>query len=207
MAPEFTYYVPPSTPDIRDAMGRGLFGMITTPKQGNVIPAGVQWVADNGCFGRGYPGDTEWLSWLARRRGDRALCAFATAPDVVGDAVATIRRSTPHLAAIRELGYRAAFVGQDGLEQLPVPWDAFDVFFIGGSTEWKLSDQARTLAAEAQRRGIPVHMGRVNSLKRMLYAREVGCTSADGTYLTFGPKVLLPNAISWIHRIRAEYQT
>jgi hypothetical protein len=30
-------------------------------------------------------------------------------------------------------------------------------------------------------------MGRVNSLKQLRYARDIGCASADGTFITFAP--------------------
>ncbi len=98
---------------------------------------------------------------------------------------------------IRALGYRVAFVAQDGQESLPVPWDEFDALFIGGSTEWKLGPHAREIAAEAKRRGKWLHMGRVNSERRFKYAAAIGCDSADGTYLTFGPDVNLPKLLSW----------
>jgi hypothetical protein len=107
-------------------------------------------------------------------------------------------RSLPWLPKIRALGYPAAFVAQDGLEALTVPWDEFDVLFIGGSTEWKLGRHARALVAEAKWRGKHVHMGRVNSRSRYRYAEHIGCDSVDGTYLTFGPDVLLPNVLSWL---------
>jgi hypothetical protein len=42
-----------------------------------------------------------------------------------------------------------------------VPWDAFDVLFLGGTTDWKLGPAAADLTAEARRRGLVVHMGRV----------------------------------------------
>jgi hypothetical protein len=184
------------------AMVSGMLGFIDTPAQGNKRPSGVSWCADNGCFGKGYPGDAAWLTWLTANATDAGTCLFATAPDVVGDAVATLRRSLPWLPKVRELGYPAAFVAQDGLEALPapwaIPWSEFDVLFIGGSTEWKLSSSARALVGEAKRRGKWVHMGRVNSLRRFRYAEAIGCNSVDGTYLTFGPDQNLPKLMSWI---------
>jgi hypothetical protein len=116
---------------------------------------------------------------------------------VVGDAAATLARSVPFLPKIRELGYPAALVAQDGLEDLEVPWDEFDVLFIGGSTDWKLGPAVRELVAEAKRRGKHVHMGRVNSAKRFRYAESIGCDTVDGTYLTFGPSVNLPRLMKW----------
>lgn len=176
-------------------MRDGLIGYIDTPAQGNVRPVGVAWAADNGCFGKGYPGDAAWLAWLAAM--DPADCLFAVAPDVVGDAEATWARSAPMLPAIRALGFPAALVAQDGMERQTVDWPAFDVLFIGGSTEWKIGPFARALVAEAKAHGKGVHMGRVNSERRYRYALAIGCDSADGTYLTFGPDVNLPNVLAW----------
>jgi hypothetical protein len=172
-------------------------GYIDTPAQGNKRPAGVVWCADNGCFGKGYPGDEKWLGWLTKNAYAAADCLFATAPDVVGDAAATLERSAPWLPAIRALGYPAALVAQDGLEDLDVPWDSFDVLFIGGSTEWKLGPAARHLVTEAKRHGKKIHMGRVNSERRYRYAQAIGCDTADGTYLTFGPDLNLPAVLAW----------
>jgi hypothetical protein len=193
------YFANPSTEKVRDAMRAGVgLGMIDTPRQGNKRPKGVVWCADNGCFGTGYPGDEAWLAWLDRNADDAPLCAFATAPDVVGDATATMRRSRPFLSAIRDRGYPAALVAQDGLENLSVPWDEIDALFIGGSTDWKLSAPAETLCREAQTRGKWVHMGRVNSRKRLLIAKRWGCDSADGTYIAFGPDINLPKVLTWL---------
>jgi len=174
-----------------------LLGFIDTPAQGNKRPSGVVWCADNGCFGKGYPGDDKWLGWLEKNAHDASTCLFATAPDVVGDAPATLARSLPFLPKIRGLGYPAALVAQDGLEDLDIPWDAFDVLFIGGSTEWKLGHHARKIIRKAKARGKWVHMGRVNSERRYKYAHELGCDSVDGTYLTFGPDTNLPKLLAW----------
>lgn len=192
------YLANPCAPAIIDAMGTHAIGYIDTPAQGNKRPAGVKWCADNGCFGKGYPGDKEWLNWLRSNAKDSATCLFATAPDVVGDAAATLARSAPWLPEIRRLGYPAALVAQDGLEHLGIPWDAFDVLFIGGSTEWKLGHAARHITSEAKKRGKHVHMGRVNSYRRYRYAELIGCDSVDGTYLVFGPDKNLGRLLGWV---------
>jgi hypothetical protein len=110
-------------------------------------------------------------------------CAFATAPDVLSDAKATWERSAPTFDAIRAAGYKAALVAQNGIEDMSIEWDAFDAIFIGGDTAWKLSRHAQTVCAEAKRRGKWVHMGRVNSQKRLELAWDFGCDSVDGNYL------------------------
>jgi len=191
------FFANPCGPAVRDAMRDGRLGYIDTPAQGNRRPEGVEWCADNGCFGKGYPGDEKWLAWLEKNAHAAADCLFATAPDVVGDAAATLARSAPFLPLIRAMGYPAALVAQDGLEDLDIPWDDFDVLFIGGSTEWKLGPAARDLIRQAKARGKWVHMGRVNSQRRYRYAHEIGCDSVDGTYLTFGPDINLPKLLTW----------
>lgn len=188
---------PTGSKAVHAAQAAHLIGFIDTPAQHNPRPAGVIWCADNGCFGDGYPGDDGWLNWLERNRADAGSCWFAVAPDVVADAAATDARSRPYLPVIRGLGYPAAFVAQDGLEHLAVPWAEFDVLFIGGSTEWKLGPAAAQIAAEALTRGKRVHMGRVNTGRRFRYAAAIGCHSADGTTLTRGPDRNLPGVLGW----------
>lgn len=176
-----------------------MVGLILTPEMGSAphwTHSNV-WCADNGCFTHPERFDLgKYLAWLSARNLDN--CLFATAPDIVGNAEATLERSAPVLPMLRDLGVDAALVAQDGLENLTVPWDTFDCLFIGGSTAWKLGEAARNLTAEAKKRGKWVHMGRVNSFSRLKYANDIGCDSADGTYLAFGPKRNLDNLLSWL---------
>lgn len=197
------YLGTPSGPDVRAAMSAGLIGCMTTPAQGNVVPEGALYAADNGKFGKGWPGPDSWFQWLAdtvdRYGPDR--CLWAVAPDVPFDAAGTLAESLPWLARIRELGIPAAFAAQDGCDQLGVPWDAFDVLFIAGSTEWKTGPVAERLAREAKARGKGVHMGRVNSRQRLRTAEWFGCDSADGTYLAFGPDKNLARLTDWLDEL------
>jgi hypothetical protein len=203
------FFANPSTEKVRDAMRAGHLGMIDTPAQGNRHPGDVAWCADNSCFGDAYPGDIEFVRWLARKRHMASRCAFVVAPDVPrqpdgtlkGDAKATLKRSEPFLEVIRALGFPAAFVAQNGLEELAVPWDWFDVLFLGGDDAFKLGGHVRDLTLQARARGKHVHMGRVNSLRRLKYADAIGCHSADGTYLAFGPDTNLPKLLGWMRAV------
>lgn len=162
-------------------------GLMLQPGNGYLrqLPRYQRWAADNACFAQGEAFDPEtWMRWL-RGLEHQATCRFAVAPDVLADAVATIRRSLPWLERIRALGYPAALVGQDGAEHLELPWAEFDVLFIGGSTRWKLSSEASSVVARAREQGKAVHMGRVNSLRRLQAAQLMGCDSVDGTFLAF----------------------
>ena len=197
------YLATPSGPDVRAAMSAGLLGCMTTPAQGNRIPDGALYAADNGKFGTGWPGADRWFDWLettvTRYGADR--CLWAVAPDVPFDAAGTLAESLPWLARIRELGIPAAFAAQDGCDLLGLPWDEFDVLFLAGSTEWKIGPVAERLAREAKARGKTVHMGRVNSARRLGIAEWFGCDTADGTYLTFGPDTNLPKLTAWLDEL------
>jgi hypothetical protein len=199
------YLGTPSGPDVRAAMSAGLIGCMTTPAQGNVIPDGAEYACDNGKFGKGWPGADAWFDWLTRTvdRYGAGRCLWAVAPDVPFDAAGTLAESLPWLARIRELGVPAAFAAQDGCDLLGMPWDAFDVLFIAGSTEWKTGPVAERLAREAKARGKSVHMGRVNSRQRLRTAEWFGCDSADGTYLAFGPETNLPKLTGWLNELDA----
>jgi hypothetical protein len=204
------YLATPCTRLAREQMSSGVLGCIITPAQGNRLPPDAPWIADNGRGpgnsgqpGAGYPGHRAYLQWLSRMSAQGGgRCLFAVAPDVLEDAPGTIAASAPFVYRIRAwFGLPVAFVAQDGLERLDIPWTWLDVLFIGGSTSWKLGPAARALAAEAKARGKHVHMGRVNSLRRLRYAAAIGCDSADGTFLSFGPDRRLPELLGWLRDV------
>lgn len=182
-------------------MTKGLLGQICTPQHTQSLQPGADWCADNGVFGGAYPGDDAYLAWLDERMWAKDRCAFAVAPDVVCDAEATLDRSAPMLGRIRRAGYPVALAMQNGIEKLSVPWRDFDVAFLGGDTDWKIGPHARRLTADARAHGKRVHMGRVNSRRRLQVAAHMGCHSADGTYLAFGPDRNLPKLLSWLGEI------
>jgi hypothetical protein len=218
------YYFANSARDAIPIMRQGGYlGFISTPKQGNKIPPGSWWIADNGMgpgrsgvikggHGKGAVTGDQLLRWLDNYAPEeRDRCLFAVAPDVVGDAAATLRRSRPYLARIRELGYPVAYVLQDCQEDVPVPWDEIDAVFVGGSDAFKLGPVAAALCREARARGLWVHVGRVNSGKRLIYAVSIGAGSADGTYLVFGarrglPNVNLPRLLGWLAEANTQPQ-
>lgn len=192
----FYYANPTGDPTVHDAMAEGILGFIDTPRQKNHRPGYVWWCADNGCFGKGFD-ERHWAAWLIDNAEEANRCAFATAPDVVGDAAATLERSRPWLPRIRKFGYRPAFVAQDGQQDVPLPWDDFDVLFIGGTDAFKFSPISLDLVQEGKRRGKRIHFGRINSLRRYRAAEAYGADSADGTILKHGPSVNLIRVLGW----------
>lgn len=172
------------------------------PRYERVVDKYPHWAADNGCFNHPERSVSDMLIWLGKL--PRQDAAFFPAPDVVGDARKTIERSLPVLPLIRAAGFKAAYVIQNGIEETQLPWDDMDAMFIGGDTTFKLSDQSKALTAEAKARGKWVHMGRVNSYKRLSLANSWGCDSADGTYLQFTGAPGVAKIIGWLNKIKGE---
>lgn len=194
------YYANPCTPAIVEAMVAGRLGMIDTPKQGNALVPGVRVIGDNGCFSDKWD-EREWLDWLEAH----PPMEWAVAPDVVDlsgrethdETVDRWRRYAP---LIRRMGHTPAFVCQPGATWQTIPDDA-EILFIGGTTGWKLGGMVEHIVDCHSDRW--VHMGRVNSFRRLKYANDIGCDSVDGTLLTFGPELHLPRLLSWLDRLPA----
>lgn len=159
------------------------FGWLLTSKRSMTIAGINSWryAVDNECFTRPFS-EARYRALLQRLIAVHGTesCLFATAPDVVGNARATLQLSAAWLPAIRELGMPVALVAQDGLEEQAIPWSEFDVLFIGGSTAWKLGIAAADIMNEARTRGKWLHVGRVNSVYRASRLR-IQPDSIDGT--------------------------
>lgn len=140
--------------------------------------------------------------------------------------VRSLHRSRPFLPQIRALGVPAALVAQNGLtvDDLDPVWGEFDVLFLGGcrrcltcgwwpsfdtllgrtcprcggaTPEWKVGDDAARLTYMALDQGVEVHIGRVNTQWRWRHAEMIGCSTADGTFLAFGPDKNLDRMRRW----------
>lgn len=174
-------------------------GFIMTPGRGDKVPLNVPVAADNDCFANPAAySDDRYLKYLERMPRSRTL--FATAPDVLGSHEATVTRSVPMLRQIRAMGLKSAFVAQDGWKNANTPWDELDAIFIGGSTDFKFRG-GRDAVVAAKRKGKWCHMGRVNSLDRLRGSLGIGCDSADGTLLRFGPETNWPRIKWWLDHL------
>jgi hypothetical protein len=197
------YLANPSGASVRAAMAAGHIGAMMTPRQGNRLPPCSIFGIDNGCgpskdgAGAGYPGDEAYLALLqALGQGEgfdeydpfTSWCLFAVAPDVVGDAAATIKRSAHMLGWIRYVGFKAAFVGQNGLTNDPdrgwgayagdrtwlgLDWDDFDVLFLGGSAECVPCGYVRPTELARTQQRCPACHRRLTEWKLGAVAREL----------------------------------
>jgi hypothetical protein len=169
------------------------------------------WIGiDNGCFSRPDAFHLKsYLGMISRVAGMTERISFATAPDVFdivagrGNWPATLAKSLPVLPLIRKAGAPAAIVLQDGATSKTVPWGEIDAVFVGASTRWKLSEACRQICLDARRRGKWVHMGRVNSLRRMRLANRFRCHSVDGTYLRY-PDSHVMDVADWLRTVWAD---
>jgi len=193
---------------------QGPLGQLFTPRMLTGLDltesCGIRWAADNDCFA-GFDQERylAMLEAITYRRG----CLFVTCPDVVGNALATLRLFewwAPLLryvwASVNEddvdpdqdqpAHQPIAYVAQDGQEHLPVPWEHFQALFVGGSTTWKLGPHAATLIRQAKQRGKWVHVGRVNTVRRITWFKSIEVDSIDGTGFARFTRARLPQGMA-----------
>jgi hypothetical protein len=176
------------------------FGQLLCPRSRNRIVSSC-WAADNAAFSKFDP-----AAYL-RMVEEIAECVtpacptidppitppiFVTVPDVVADAFQTRWRFADWYPVLKPFNLPLAYVLQDDQRADDVPWDLIAAVFVGGSTAFKVGAEARALIAEAQRRGKWVHMGRVNTVRRLMYAQQLGVDSVDGSGFARFPDAMLP---------------
>ena len=165
------------------------FGQLLCPRSRNAIVCN-RWAADNAAFSNfdshAYVRMVESIAAMPPRP------IFVTVPDVVANAHATRHRFADWYPVLGRYRLPLAYVLQDGEQADVVPWRLIAAVFVGGSTAFKVGEQARTLVAEAKRRGLWVHMGRVNTVRRLMYAQQIGCDSIDGSGFARFPDAMLP---------------
>jgi hypothetical protein len=118
---------------------------------------------------------------LKRELKARDLCRFVCVPDVVGSARRTREVFDYWYSQIYQ--WPLAFVAQDGQEDIEIPWRLIKAIFIGGTTQFKMSQTAVTVIRAAQCMGKWVHVGRVNQPGRFEYFDKLGVNSIDGSGL------------------------
>jgi hypothetical protein len=189
------------TPTVRRMPPERVGVLFEPARWGRPDPLGRAWAADNGCYS-GFD-EARFLRMLGRLQGVPG-CLFVASPDVVGLAEETLALFDVWEPRLRALGFPVALVAQDGLTPERVPWGRAEALFVGGTTEFKLGASARGLVAEAKRRGLWAHMGRVNSCRRIRYAARIGVDSVDGTAYSRNPEVKLAVALRCLRAVDAQ---
>src|SRR5262245_7283911 len=184
-------------------------GELIVPEAGNcpetlkLLPG--YWAGDCGVFTKPfYEVDVAAFMRMLERFAGRPGCRFMAAPDRPYDAHQTLRQWPFWSRVIRAVGLPPALVAQDGMTVDDIPWSELCTLFIGGSTEWKLSPQAAGLIAYAKARGLWVHMGRVNSQRRIWDGACKGVDSWDGTKYSRFSERWLPEAEAMQNAVRIQ---
>lgn len=148
---------------------------------------GVPWCLDNGVFTNKF----EFNQWIARIEAlmeHKDTCQFVSIPDVVGNALSTLMEFRAYRDIVKKkFGLPVALVSQDNISNYAdmIPWKELDCIFIGGSDNHKLGKEGGWILNAARKRNKWVHVGRVNSPKRIRDFWQAD--SWDGTHLGFMP--------------------
>lgn len=155
-------------------------GILISPLSGSLtqaIRSKLPWAVDNGSFTRfDFQKFSNILNFCFRGKA-----MWVASPDVVANAKQTLANFNIWKNEIKARRIPLAFVAQDGIEDIEIPWQEFECLFIGGTTEFKLSNQSKDLCLEAKKQDKIVHMGRVNSFSRAKLAFDWGVDSVDGS--------------------------
>lgn len=179
-------------------MDKNGWGYMDSPATGKkrVLDAGYDWIVDNGAYS-GVFDEGRYFRHLGRNVRYLGTNVFAVCPDVMMDKEGTLGMWQTYSQRVRELGYRVGYVLQDGSTPEDIPGNC-DAVFVGGSTEWKLSNGADVCIAYAKSKGLWVHIGRVNSRKRFDHFLLTGADSVDGNFLNYGPDINKPKIQAWL---------
>lgn len=153
--------------------------LLTPLTRFNRVRPNDHFAIDNGAFT--HFSAENFLSLLKRESNAIHLCRWVAVPDVVGSAIRTLEvfHHWKHIIP----NWPLALVLQDGQESLPIPWDNIQAVFIGGSTQWKLSNHAIACIKAAQALNKWVHVGRINTPGRFEFFQNLNINSFDGSGL------------------------
>lgn len=161
------------------------------------------WALDNGAYSawvRGFPfPEKQFLQCLEKKIPQNNHPNFIVCPDIVAAGTKSLSFS---LSWIKRLpnDYSYYLSVQDGMEVedvLPHIIE-FDGIFVGGTMRWKLRT-GRKWCCLAHENGIPCHIARIGTFKRLCFARNIDADSVDSSTFVQGP-----NRFGRIERIRGQ---
>jgi hypothetical protein len=190
-------------------------GRLFTPRHVNsveaTVEAGVPFAADNDAFNGGLDLD-KWLSMLDKLEPFASSCAFVTIPDVVCDAPATFALWAQYRELVAGRGFTPALVLQNGMHVFGgdrdrpagirsgddvIAWDEIGAIFVGGDDAYKDGVDVALIVFEARRRDVWVHVGRVNTRRRLAHAQALGASSVDGSGWVRFRSAMMPRLARW----------
>ena len=149
-------------------------GILNTPTSWKNPTVIKNYAIDNGCFCQF--SEDKFFSILTKSKSFHDPM-FVVCPDVVGCHDRTSKLWLYYYQIISEMGFKVAFVAQDGCTPKDVPKEAY-CCFVGGLDPWK-DNNIKTFVGVCEW----THVGRVNGLGRLNTCLELGVDSIDGTGL------------------------
>lgn len=157
---------------------------------------GMPYAIDNGAWSAHQsrrPFDSAAFVGLVEAKG--AGADFVVVPDVVGDGAASLAMSIAWLPWLRWRlpwpGPRLLIPVQNGMgcEDVAHLLDERHGVFVGGDTDWKLRTM-RTWGGLTRSLGAHLHVGRVNTQRRVRLCQDAGADSFDGSGVVRFPSTL-----------------
>jgi len=183
-----------------DAMRAAGWRLLVSAK-GVLRTEGFRFALDNGAwssFTQGEPFDELAFGRAVDRLGESA--DWIVLPDIVAGGKASLEFSLRWLERLKGIPTKLLLAVQNGME----PSDVRDLLspaiglFVGGDTQWKVST-CHMWGQLARRRNCYLHVGRVNSAKRIALCAAAGANSVDGTSATRFEKTLAPLDAALVH--------
>lgn len=173
----------PAMAKCRETAPEHSFGRVWTPEQRRY---GCPFIVDNGVYQaamRDEPWDADaWRALLDTVAKRPFPPDFVVLPDVYNDAEATLKRHREYVGEVLQRDLRPAAVLQPGMAvdtqvRLAEQLDA-GVVFVGGQNRWKRA-VGHDIVAEAQERGMAVHIGNPGVPGGLRWAQRIGADSLD----------------------------
>ena len=160
-----------------------------------------EYALDNDCFHNSHKtnwwnieGEYKWLKMLDKVSNCELQPMFATLPDVVGDWYATLDISSRYIPELRSRNIRPAIVLQDGATCESAASTGVDVFFVGGTVEWKWAN-VEAISTWCRENKTYLHVGQVNGIAKTVRCIELDVQSCDGSGLARFSDSMLPLTI------------
>ncbi|APA90252.1 hypothetical protein BJG93_34635 (plasmid) [Paraburkholderia sprentiae WSM5005] len=174
------------------AMKEAGWHMLLSPKGSSLRSEGMPYALDNGAwtaYQQGQPFDEGSFLRAVDLVGERA--EWIVLPDVVQGGMASLEFSLAWKERLRGIPTKVLIAVQDGVQLEDVAHELSPAvgIFIGGSTEWKEAT-AGAWGSLARRRNCHLHVGRVNTVRRIKICAAAGANSIDGTSVSRYAKTL-----------------
>lgn len=176
-----------------DALRRAGWHLLVSAK-GTLRNEGMPYALDNGAwtaYQQGQAFDEEAFLRAVDKLGE--LAEWIVLPDIVEGGLASLDYSLRWMERLRGIPTRLLIAVQDGMqvEDVRCMLNPTVGIFVGGSTEWKEAT-AVAWGSVARRRNCYLHVGRVNTVRRIRICAAAGASSIDGTSVSRFSKTLPP---------------